>query len=103
MLHLCKTEEEEDQEKTLKKIKCNSATLLCGLVSVVFCDGAALQRCCSVSGAMHLIPFLSLFYELIPPHSPIKILQTPHSLSTIDVVPSGVNEPMPSLKRLKNL
>ena len=30
-------------------------------------------------------PFLSLFLELIPPHSPIKILQTPHSLSTIDV------------------
>ena len=48
-------------------------------------------------------PFISLFLELIPPHSPIKMLQTPHSLSTIDVVPSGVNAPMPSLKSLKHL
>ena len=85
VLHLCKTEEEEDQEKTLKKIKCNSATLLCGLVSVVFCDGAALRHCCSVSGAMHLIPFLSLFDEQLPPHPHEIYLQTPHTLSVINV------------------
>ena len=43
-------------KKTTKKIKCNSATLLCGLMSVVFCDDAALRHCLSVSGARHLIP-----------------------------------------------
>ena len=49
-------QEEEEQEKMTKKIKCNSATLLCGLMSVVFCDDAALRHCLSVSGARHLIP-----------------------------------------------
>ena len=49
-------QEEEEQEKMTKKIECNSATLLCGLMSVVFCDDAALRHCLSVSGARHLIP-----------------------------------------------
>ena len=45
---------------------------------------------------MHLIPFLSLFSELLPPHPHELHLQTPRSFSITDVVASGVNEPMPS-------
>ena len=67
-------------KKGWKKIKCNSATLLCGLVSVVFCNDAALRHRLSLSGARHLIPFLSLFHDQLPPHPHEIHLQTPHSL-----------------------
>ena len=39
-------------------------------------------------------PFLSLLLELIPPHPHEIYLQTPHTLFVINVVSSGVNEPM---------
>ena len=73
----------------------------CHVASYVVCTGWRWNAAsaCSVSGAMHLIPFLSLFYEQLPPHPHEIHLQTPRSFSITDVVPSGVNEPMQSPKR----
>ena len=79
------------------------ATLLCGLCQS---SSVTMPRCgiafpFPVLGTSY--PFLSLFLEQLSPHPYEIYLQTPRSFSTIYVVPSGVNEPMPSLKRLKNL
>ena len=63
-------------------------------------DDAETRHHCSVSSALHIMPFLSMYSELLPPHLHEIHLQTPRSFSTIDVVPSGVNEPMQSPKRL---
>ena len=57
-------------------------------------DDAETRHHCSVSSALHIMPFLSMTYEPLPPHPHELYLQTPRSFFTIDVVPSGVNEPM---------
>ena len=53
-------------------------------------DDAETRHHCSVSSALHIMPFLSMIHELLPPPSSLNILQTPHSLYVSNVVASGL-------------
>ena len=88
-----KTQEGEDEEEGLEEDKVYQRHPMVWPRASSLPDDAETRHHCSVSSALHIMPFLSMYSELLPPHLHEIHLQTPRSFSTIDVVPSGAIEP----------